>query len=405
MLSRTSRKLVSRTLYYDLLKVPKTASEDEIKKAYKAAALEHHPDRGGNPDKFKEVSHAYSVLSDKEKRAMYDQYGPDDGTRQQQYSRGDPMDIFSSVFGGAARQRHGGLVRGRDATYKLELTLREIATGLTRQIAFKRDVACGTCGGRGATKIDPCKKCGGSGVILTRQNIGFMVQMQVACPDCEGQGYTIPKGSLCSPCKGGGIVSQRETFDVVVPKGCPLDKEFRFAGKADHLPGHSPGDVIVEISLKPDPAMKRLSPRSADLVVQREISLAQALCGFKLDLESVFGEKKSVFVQKNFVAPGDVWSAPGLGLPRYEGTTMGILYIQFKIKFPTKLEDMNETDREKIMDVFAKKNTTTLQGDVLLEKIHSPEILRNVALALDPPKKQQQQQQRQQMDQQQCQQQ
>lgn len=423
MLARSSRTLASsRTLFYDLLKVPKTASDEEIKKAYKAAALEHHPDRGGNSDKFKEVSHAYSVLSDPNQRAVYDQYG-EAGLNGQQQRGGpsnseDPMDIFSQVFGGAARR--GGLVRGRDATYKLELSLGEIASGVKRQIAYNRDVACKSCGGRGATKIDMCKKCGGSGVVLTKQNIGFLVQMQTACPDCEGQGYRVPKGGLCSPCKGGGIVSQRETFDVNVPKGCPVGHEFRFAGKADQLPGHSAGDVIVQIVAKKHLNFVRLSNRSPDLCTKKEISLAQALGGFDLQVQTVEGKTvRLVHNGASVVAPGDVWSAPGLGLPRYEGTTNGNLMVQFSVKFPKNLTEISSQDKEKLAVLFtqdkppsSEKNSslfTAASGDIPLEKVHSPETIKSVAAALDPPPTQQRQQahfrQQQQMDPQQCQQQ
>jgi DnaJ homolog subfamily A member 2 len=375
---------------YDILKVPRTSSADDIKKAYKKAALEHHPDRGGNVDTFKEISSAYSILSDPEKRAVYDQYGDagmaENGARGGGPSGFDPMDIFSQAFGGSARRSHGGLMRGRDAVYKMELTLDEIATGTQRNIAFTRDVSCKTCGGRGATKIDPCNRCGGSGVVMTKQNIGFLVHMQSACPDCEGQGYKVPRGGLCSPCKGGGIVSEKESFEVRIPKGCPTGHQIRFANKGDHLPGHTAGDVVVQITEKTQ-TTKRVAPNSPDLCIAHTVSLADSLAGSQIPFKSVGADKRDIpLATTNVVAPGDVWVARGLGLPRFEGTTNGDLYIRFDVKFPKDISQLSPVERDRLMQLLQGK----LAGDndtgvVKLEKIGSSETIKKIQRALESP--------------------
>jgi DnaJ family protein A protein 2 len=423
MLSRRGARTCTRwfssssSSYYDLLKVPKTASDDEIKKAYKKAALEHHPDRGGDSDKFKEISHAYSVLSDPSKRQLYDQFGErgldnGPGGPSNAYNGEDPMDIFSQVFSGAARRRPGGLARGRDALYNLELSLEEVASGASRSISYNRDVGCSTCGGRGATKIDPCKRCGGSGVVMTRQNIGFLVHMQTMCPDCNGEGFRVPRDGHCKPCSGSGVVGQKEVFTVNIPKGCPEGYQVRFQGKADQLPGHTAGDVVVQVRTKKHSSFTRLGRgQSPDLVIKKEISLADALAGCRLDVKPVVsGKEPSVTLgTSTVVSPNDVWVARGLGLPRFDGSTNGDLYVQFSIKFPSKLGELSEKDRERILGVLDsdKKTACGLIGSlfeskgsapavdskktVMLERVVSNDKKREVAEALSPPAQQRQQ--------------
>ena len=417
------RRFFASSSYYDLLKVPKTASEDEIKKAYKRAALEHHPDKGGDPETFKEISQAYSVLSDPSKKQVYDQYG-ESGLENGGGGGGgsyyeDPMDIFSQVFGGASRRRPGGPARGRDALYNLELTLEEIAQGANRSIAYNRDVACGNCGGRGATKVDPCKRCGGSGVVLTRQNIGFLVHMQTPCPDCGGEGFKVPKDGHCRPCNGNGVVGQKEVFNVNVPKGAPTGYQVRFSGKGDQLPGHTAGDVVVQVKIKPHSIYARMG--GADLAMKKEISLADALSGSSFDVRSIMGKEASVecTTAGSVVSPQDVWVARGEGLPRFDGSTRGDLYVLFSIKFPTKIDQVSEKDRERITSVF---NSATKSGGICdmlkslkpgkdgevckLERIEALETKRKVSEALSPPTSKDDRNSRHQADpQQQCQQQ
>ena len=392
----------SSTRLYDLLNVSKTSSEDEIKKAYKKAALEHHPDRGGDTDKFKEISNAYSILSDPQKRQVYDQFGEagldsaGNNSSGHQHPNGgnfysgqyqDPMDIFSQVFGGSARRRssNGGVMRGRDAVYNLELGLDEIANGANRTIAYNRDVACKNCGGKGATKIDTCKRCGGSGVVLTRQNIGFLVHMQTACPDCGGEGYTVPRGGHCSPCNSSGVVSQKESFQVEVCPGTHNGHEFRFAGKADQLPGHSAGDVIVRIRTKPHVTWKRLSGNSSDLVMKHEISLTDALEGFDMKINRV-GDKEEIRLVSypgRVVAPGDVCIASGLGLPRVNGTTRGNLYIKFQVKFPKNVAEMSLKDKERMAKLFSSTSLGNGGGETT-SSLSSAASLKECAIVMEP---------------------
>ena len=405
MLSRQKRLFASAARaakYYDLLKVSPSASEEEIKKAYKKAALEHHPDRGGDSDKFKEISHAYSVLSDPSKRQLYDQFGEqgvESGGPAGNYPGEDPMDIFSQVFGGAARRRPAGPARGRDAVYNLELSLEEIAAGATRSIAYNRDVSCVTCGGRGATKMDSCRRCGGSGVVMTRQNIGFLVHMQTACPDCGGQGFTVPKDGHCKPCKSSGVVSQKEVFEVKVPCGCPTGHQFRFSGKADQLPGHTAGDVIVQVKTKPHSVFQRLAAGSPDLVMKQEVSLADALAGIAVSLTTVAKRLVTVTGGTNAIGPGDIFVAKDLGLPRFDGSTNGDLFIQFSVKFPQTLAGLSEADRQKILSaISAPKQTTgksveTATDSVCVTRVNSSETRRKVAEALSPKQEQTRQQQ------------
>lgn len=399
----SSAKSASTTRLYELLNVAKNSTEEEIKKAYKKAALEHHPDRGGDSDKFKEISNAYSILSDPQKRQIYDQFGeagleqgPSASGGTNPYSSGfhDPMDIFSQVFGGSARRRQsasGGLMRGRDAVYNLEVSLDEIAVGTNRTIAYNRDVACKNCGGKGATKIDTCKRCGGSGVVLTRQNIGFLVHMQTACPDCGGEGYTVPKDGHCSPCHASGVVSQKESFQVSIVPGTANGHEFKFVGKADQLPGHVAGDVIVRVRTKPNDKWKRLSSSSPDLVMKHQVSLAEALGGFELNLARIGdkAESRLVSVPGRVVAPGDVYIASGLGLPRVNGTTRGNLYIKFDVVFPKNIEAINEVEKQKLASIFDPKkcssdtNSPATNTASAIEPVTAKDTIRRVNQVLE----------------------
>jgi DnaJ family protein A protein 2 len=232
-----------------------------------------------------------------------------------------------------------------------------------------------------------------------------MVHMQTMCPECNGEGFKVPKNGHCKPCSGSGVVRQKEVFNVTIPKGCPEGHQVRFQGKADQLPGHTAGDVVVEVRLKSHPSYVRLSHGiSPDLAVKKEVSLADALAGSRMDLKLVSGETVSVSVDsRKIVGPQDIYVARGLGLPRYDGSTNGDLYVLFSVKFPSKLEEISSDDRERILKALGSessaacsvlsslfKDSSVEQASektktVVLEKLASKEKTRQVLEAFAPP--------------------
>merc|ERR1719389_1492374 len=264
-----SNKNVDTTKFYKLLEVEKNASEAEIKKAYRKLAVKHHPDKGGDPEKFKEITRAYEVLSDSEKRAKYDRGGEDaldnDG--------GDPSDIFEAFFGGGGRRGGGGGGRKRqktkDVQQPLKVTLEQLYCGNTKKMAITRQVIEKKKG------VQECSECDGRGVKVEVVRMGPMIQqMQSACSACGGQGKSFK------------TKADREVLEVHIQKGSPDNHKVVFREMADEHPDMDTGDVIFVLKQQPHALFKR---RGADLFIEREISLVEALCGFEMDITHLDG--------------------------------------------------------------------------------------------------------------------
>jgi len=342
---------------YDLLGVDKTASEPEIKKAYKRAALRNHPDKAPEAqreqyeERFKKISRAYEILSDPQKRRIYDSQGeaafqgsdaagPAGAGGFGGFSGGfdgDPFEMFRSMFGanfGSGRRRTP------DVGYAMEVSLEEIYAGCSREIRYEQDVVCVNCNGQGATRIDRCSRCGGAGATVEVRQVapGYVTQVQRACAACGGAGFTVPPGGQCSACRGSGVLQKQVKLPVQVRPGCPNGARFSFAGKADEAPGMETGDIIVEVREKKHPAFTRVG--NANLVLDRRVSLLDALCGVRFsvrhldgsDLEIVCGEAGQV------VRPGEVWVLKGRGMPHSQRpSAFGDLFVRFEVDFPKEL--------------------------------------------------------------------
>ncbi|MHB1768793.1 MAG: molecular chaperone DnaJ, partial [Phycisphaerae bacterium] len=294
--------------YYEILEVERKASSDEIKKAYRKAALKFHPDKNpGDKEaevRFKECSEAYEVLSDSEKRSRYDQYGHD-GLRgsavhdyqNMQYDDIFSMfnDIFSGMGGGRASQARRPN-RGFDLETMTEITLQDVARGCEREVEFTRQDMCKTCEGTGAkpgTKRKICSTCGGRGQVVQR-GFGGMFQMVGTCPACMGQGSTVDKP--CPDCDGGGRSPLNRKIIVKIPAGIHDGQAVRVRGEGEPGEGGSNrGDLHVYVKVKEHPFFHR---RDDDLLVEVPISIAQAALGADVEIPTLFG-KSSLHV-----APG-----------------------------------------------------------------------------------------------------
>jgi molecular chaperone DnaJ len=335
--------------YYEVLGVSRDADAAELKRAYRKLALELHPDRNpGDKDaetRFKEASEAYQVLSDPEKRGLYDRFGHD-GPRGGGFGSGFSNvgdifsafgDIFGDLFGGFGGFGGGrGPARGADLETRIDLTLAEVATGVTKEIAIRRRVACKECGGSGAAKgsgRERCQQCGGHGQVMHRQ--GFLM-IQTVCPICRGEGTIVRRP--CEPCKGSGLVTAEETLQVNVPAGVEGGATLRLAGRGEVAPGGGPpGNLYVNLNVAADPRFER---DGADLHTMVLMSFPQAALGATLKAPTIDGEV-DIDVAPG-TQPGETVVLRGKGLPRLQGRGNGDLVAHLRLVVPKKLSAEQE---------------------------------------------------------------
>lgn len=296
--------------YYKILGVPRNATKEEIKNAYRKLAFQYHPDRNKSPDaeeKFKEISEAYAVLSDDEKRRQYDMFGR--AGIGQRYTTEDLFrgvdfdeifrdfgfspfeDLFDRLFRGVGGPR--GPRKGRDVFVDLSMTLEQAAHGFETEISVRRLEPCGECGGSGmkpGTKPKSCEKCKGTGQIKYERRMGFAHFMQIVpCDECNGRGKTIVP---CEICGGSGYMRRTRRISVRVPPGVEEGTSLRLPGQGDISPdGGTPGDAYVSIHIKPHEIFKRVGD---DLICKIPISFSQAALGTQVEVPTLDGSEKLV---------------------------------------------------------------------------------------------------------------
>ncbi|KAJ4727231.1 DNAJ protein [Melia azedarach] len=343
MFGRAPRRS-DNTKYYEVLGVSKSASQDELKKAYRKAAIKNHPDKGGDPEKFKELAQAYEVLSDPEKREIYDQYG-EDALKEGMGGAGashNPFDIFESFFGGGAFGG-GGSSRGRrqkqgeDVVHSLKVSLEDLYNGTTKKLSLSRNILCPKCKGKGSKSgtSGKCYGCQGTGMkITTRQiGLGMIQQMQHVCPECRGSGEVISERDKCPPCKGNKVTQEKKVVEVHVEKGMQHGQKIVFEGQADEAPDTITGDIVFVLQQKDHPKFKR---KFDDLYIDHTLSLTEALCGFQFALTHLDG--RQLLVKSNpgeIIKPGQYKAINDEGMPHHQRPFIkGRLYIQFNVEFP-----------------------------------------------------------------------
>jgi molecular chaperone DnaJ len=333
--------------YYEVLGVPRDATVDRIKKAYRGLAVKYHPDR--NPgdaeaeERFKEASQAYAVLSDPEKRAQYDRFGHRAVDSQgfggfDPSAFGDFADIlgdlfgFGDIFGGRRGRGRNARQRGRDLQYTLKISLEEAAEGVERSIRVPRLEGCETCSGSGSkpgTTPESCGTCGGNGQVMFRR--GFLSVAQT-CPTCAGAGRV--NRDPCAACGGHGRVEREVTLKVNVPAGVDNGMRLRLAGEGESgtLGGPS-GDLFVVVGVLPHQIFER---NGDDLHMELPVSVYQAMLGAEIEVASVLGESSSIKLSAG-TQPGDVLRVPGAGMPNINGRRRGDLLLHSKVVVPQKL--------------------------------------------------------------------
>lgn len=374
--------------YYEILGVSKDASESDIKKAYRKLAMKHHPDKSKEPDaeeKFKEISEAYAVLSDKEKRAQYDRFGH--AGIDSRYSTEDIFrnadfggfeDILEHIFGGgifgggfggfggARRQAYRGPVPGSDLRYDLEITLEQAAFGDTIPIEVPRAKNCETCKGTGAmpgTSPTNCPKCGGSGQLTHSRNTPFGTFMTTTtCDRCHGTGKIIV--SPCPECHGTGKVRKTKKISVKIPKGSDTGLRLKISGEGeDGDPGAPPGDLYVVIHVKPHKKFERIGD---DIVCEVPISFGQAALGDSVKVPTLYGD-----VKMN-IKPGtqthSVLRLKGKGMPHLHGHGQGDQLVKVVVKTPTNLTKEQKKALEEF-DKLSGGNAGNHKGGGVFERV------------------------------------
>ncbi|MHC5063020.1 MAG: molecular chaperone DnaJ [Planctomycetota bacterium] len=341
--------MASQRDYYEILGVDKNAGDEEIKKAYRKIALENHPDR--NPDdsaaeaRFKEAADAYAILSDKEKRQRYDQYGHAgvDGMGGgggfsnvedifahfgDLFGGGRGGGIFERFFGGGrSRSRRGSSLR-----VDLQLSLEDVARGVKKTIEISRSEACTNCSGSGAkpgTHPKSCSTCGGHGEVINSQ--GFL-SIRQTCPSCRGQGTVIE--SPCPNCRGRGVTPKKAPISITIPAGIEEGHVERIVGQGE--PGDKggpPGDLVVVIHVEPHQIFTR---HGDDLLAQITTRYRQAVLGDSVELPTITGETVVLKIPPG-TQPGDRLRIRNHGLPRVDGYGKGNLVVQVQVTVPKKL--------------------------------------------------------------------
>lgn len=355
---------MSKRDYYEVLGVARSASADELKKAYRRLAMKHHPDR--NPDdkqaeaSFKEAKEAYEVLSDAAKRAAYDQYGhagleaaAAGAGRPGGFGGGDGFgdifgDVFGDIFGGGRRGGRAGVFRGADLRYELALDLEQAVFGATINITIPTVVACETCHGSGAapgSKKVSCQQCSGSGQVRISQ--GFF-SIQQTCPSCHGSGQTIEKP--CTSCHGHGRVQQKKTLAVKVPAGVDEGDRIRLSGEGEAGQNGGPsGDLYVEIRVRPHAIFER---RGADLSCVVPVSFATAALGGSVEVPTLEGEVTLKVPAET--QPGKVLRLKGKGVRPVRGGGVGDLYCRLDVEVPVKLTAEQKKQLKAFNDLLAE---------------------------------------------------
>jgi molecular chaperone DnaJ len=349
---------VSAKDYYEVLGVQKGATKEQIKDAYRKLALQFHPDRNKAPEaeaRFKEISEAYAVLSDDEKRRQYDAYGRE-GVYQR-YSQEDIFrgadfgeffrgtrfggfdEIFSQFFGGGGARQP---TRGEDLTYHLQLDLEDIVQDAEREIEVPRNEVCPTCDGSGArpgTSPRQCETCGGTGQVQKIQSAGFARLVRItACSKCGGKGYLVD--SPCRDCRGRGTLEKTRRIRVMIPGGIEDGYTLRLRGEGNAgQNGIPPGDLYVVVNIAPHRIFGR---RDSDIYLETKIGAVDAMLGTELAVPTLYGDVKLEI--PHGTQPGEQFQIKGKGLPRFGawGKGNGNQYVTVNVEIPKKLTDQQK---------------------------------------------------------------
>ncbi len=361
--------------YYEVLGVSKSASEDEIKKAYRKVAMQYHPDRNpgdkASEEKFKEAAEAYEILSDTDKKAKYDRYGhqafaPGGGGGGGFHPGGMNMDdifshfgdifgedSFGSFFGGGGRRGGGGGrrqtgQRGTNLRIKIKLTYEEMAKGVTKNVKLKKNITCNTCTGSGAkdkNSSQTCGSCGGSGQVRRVSNT-FLGQMQtvVTCPTCNGEGTTIT--AKCGNCRGTGVMAGEETISIEIPAGVQAGMQLSMNGKGNTGErGGYPGDLIIQIEEEPHAELQR---DGLNVAYELHLTFPEAVFGISVEVPTIDGKARIKIPAGT--QSGKIFRLKGKGFPEVQGYAKGDQLVQVNVWTPQHVSSEEKAILDKLME-------------------------------------------------------
>lgn len=354
--------------FYTVLGVPRTATDDEVKRAYRKLAMQYHPDRNGGSkeaeERFKELSEAYDVLRDSNKRAVYDRYG-EAGLRGSNASYhhvdlSEALEIFMRDFGGGmggfsdlfgtARAAHADARQGGHAEVLVELTLAEVATGVERTLTARLLEACDRCTGSGAepgTKTSRCGTCGGSGEVRRAQRSFFGQFVSVApCPSCGGEGTMV--ASPCRKCRGEGRLRGEQEIPVQIPAGVATGQYMTLRGLGSVGPRNGPrGDIRVIFEVKEDPRFER---DGADLYCESLVSYPMLVLGGEIEVAAVDGGHHTLRIPPG-TQSGEVFHLRGKGLPRVNGAGIGDQHVRVQLWTPESVGGEEEAILRRLAEI------------------------------------------------------
>lgn len=357
--------------YYEILGVPRDASPEEIKKAFRKLAHKYHPDRGGDEKKFKEINEAYQILSDPVKRKQYDQFGrvfeggfqgaPQwdvhfEGFPGFEFGFGPDFDgdlssIFEGIFEGLGiRKRRKTFYSGSDMRLLLEIDLGDVAFGANKELRYSTFIKCENCQGRGYeknTNFRTCEVCDGRGEVKeTRQSFFGAFTRVKTCPKCFGEGKVAEK--ICKACQGRGRIEGEKKVVVNIQPGILDGQIIRIAGAGeDGERGGASGDLYLEVKVKPHPLFKR---EGADLIYHTKISIPQAVLGGEIEVPTLAGKKLLVKIPSG-TSSGKILRVRGKGLPYFSRSGYGDLLIKVEIDIPKKIT----SKAKKLLEELAKE--------------------------------------------------
>lgn len=368
---------------YERLNLSKGASTEEIRRAYKDMAKQKHPDRGGNPEEFKQIQEAHEVLCDEQKRKMYDMTGSVNGEQGQGHDNGGmgfpfggmpfgvPFDIgsmFGGMFGGGGGPRRPQKqFKGPNKHHEVPITMADFYAGRELKIKFNQARRCNGCSGSGADKTEPCGPCNGRGVRTVQQMIGpgIMAQSTGPCDVCNGEGKRVLR--QCSACHGKRFREQEKELTIKIVPGMADQQTFTFAGEcSDSLEYENPGDVVLSVrrSDVPTEDFDSWEWKGTDLYVRKKISFSESIMGFKRELTGhPSGKRIVVGWRKGVLVHGAVLQAQGWGMPKKEGG-FGTCHVQIFVDAPQPKEWSVE-ERDQLRKLFGGEVDTIDTDDIV----------------------------------------
>jgi molecular chaperone DnaJ len=338
--------------YYEVLGLDKNASSDEIKKAYRKMAKQHHPDKGGDESLFKEISEAYGVLSDENKKSRYDQFGHNDNNTS---NNDDMFSGFNDMFSQFFKQKQKRERVGENLTLKVTLTLEEIFEGVKKKYGYNRNVSCGDCSGHGGSDSTKCPVCSGIGQIRNVNSTPFGFIEQISdCNVCNATGTTFK--TACKTCNGSGLNKKQEFVEVEIPFGIHNGMSFVMKGKGNAIKSGKEGDLIVNIIESPH---KDFIRSGNDLRITLKLQYHQLVLGDKVDINTIDGNAIRIPIYE-YSKIGQNLRVPYKGMKELNTNKRGDLIVTLDIDMPTKLDDDVKAVIIDLKETFEKKQTENL---------------------------------------------